>query len=216
MEVIVADDQLSLAIGKRGQNVRLAAQLTGWRLDIKSENKLEAQLAGIRAAIAAIDGLGDIQAGILVHEGIKSPGELADMAPRSLARMLNLEVDDASKIIESAIKVAEEMPEDGFDASEDYAPEDAIAVPTVESHSETQDAEDEEYRRRVEMFMALSGVGEATAHSMADAGYSTIGDVIADSADEVAQKSGLSLGIARTVQIAADKFLQDEGHGSSN
>ena len=42
MEVIVAEDQLSLAIGKRGQNVRLAAQLTGWRLDIKSEAKLEA------------------------------------------------------------------------------------------------------------------------------------------------------------------------------
>jgi N utilization substance protein A len=42
MEVIVADDQLSLAIGKRGQNVRLAARLTGWKLDIKSESKAAA------------------------------------------------------------------------------------------------------------------------------------------------------------------------------
>jgi N utilization substance protein A len=39
MEIIVADDQLSLAIGKRGQNVRLAAKLTGWRIDIKSETR---------------------------------------------------------------------------------------------------------------------------------------------------------------------------------
>ena len=44
MEVIVSDDQLSLAIGKRGQNVRLAAQLTGWRLDIKSESSVESKL----------------------------------------------------------------------------------------------------------------------------------------------------------------------------
>ena len=42
MEIIVADDQLSLAIGKRGQNVRLAARLTGWKLDIKSESKAAA------------------------------------------------------------------------------------------------------------------------------------------------------------------------------
>jgi len=45
MEIIVADDQLSLAIGKRGQNVRLAAKLTGWRIDIKSESRAaEAEL----------------------------------------------------------------------------------------------------------------------------------------------------------------------------
>ena len=46
MEIIVPDDQLSLAIGKRGQNVRLAAKLTGWRIDIKSETRqAEAELA---------------------------------------------------------------------------------------------------------------------------------------------------------------------------
>jgi N utilization substance protein A len=52
-------------------------------------------------------------------------------------------------------------------------------------------------------------VGEATAYALADAGYVTIGDVIADSADEVAQKAEISLGIARTVQIAADRYLQE-------
>jgi N utilization substance protein A len=46
MEIIVADDQLSLAIGKRGQNVRLAARLTGWKIDMKSETRMaEAELA---------------------------------------------------------------------------------------------------------------------------------------------------------------------------
>jgi N utilization substance protein A len=95
MEVVVPDDQLSLAIGRRGQNVRLASKLTGWRLDIKSEKKLEAQMAGVRAAIALIDGLDDMQAGILVNSGVKSPEEVVELSPRNLSRLLNLDEDDA-------------------------------------------------------------------------------------------------------------------------
>src|SRR5205814_6589118 len=56
VEVIVEDKQLSLAIGKKGQNVRLAAKLTGWRIDIKSEEEkrreVEAQLEGFEVAVA--------------------------------------------------------------------------------------------------------------------------------------------------------------------
>ena len=59
MEVIVEDKQLSLAIGKKGQNVRLAAKLTGWRIDIKSEEEkrreVEAQFEGLEAAPADAD-----------------------------------------------------------------------------------------------------------------------------------------------------------------
>jgi transcription termination/antitermination protein NusA len=59
MEVVVEDKQLSLAIGKKGQNVRLAAKLTGWRIDIKSEEEkrreVEAQFEGLEAASAAAD-----------------------------------------------------------------------------------------------------------------------------------------------------------------
>ena len=56
MEVIVEDKQLSLAIGKKGQNVRLAAKLTGWKIDIKSEEEkrreVEAQLGALESASA--------------------------------------------------------------------------------------------------------------------------------------------------------------------
>ena len=47
------------------------------------------------------------------------------------------------------------------------------------------------------------------ANALADAGYGTIGDIIADSPDEVAQKADISLGVARTIQIAADKYLEE-------
>jgi len=72
MEVVVEDKQLSLAIGKKGQNVRLAAKLTGWRIDIKSEEEkrreVEAQFAGLEAGLAE----GEAQA----ENGLQAEGEL--------------------------------------------------------------------------------------------------------------------------------------------
>src|SRR6187549_1412004 len=66
MEVIVEDKQLSLAIGKKGQNVRLAAKLTGWRIDIKSEEEkrkeVEAQFGALEAEAAGTDGAEDAPA----------------------------------------------------------------------------------------------------------------------------------------------------------
>lgn len=212
MEVIVAEDQLSLAIGRKGQNVRLAAQLTGWRLDIKSEAKLEQQMAGVKMALASISGLGDMHAGILVHEGIKSPAELADLSPRALGRLLNLDVDEAERVIEAARLKAEEVAAGAsIKDTEEYSAADAYAVPDLPVPTvSTTTEEDTKRQKRVDLFMGLSGVGEAAAHALADAGYATIGDIVADSADEVAMRTGLSLGVARTVQIAVDRYLQEE------
>src|SRR5438477_638607 len=58
MQLIVPDEKLSLAIGKKGQNVRLASQLTGWRIDIHSEGKVREMETRARASLAAIDGVG--------------------------------------------------------------------------------------------------------------------------------------------------------------
>jgi N utilization substance protein A len=56
MELVVADDKLSLAIGKKGQNVRLASQLTNWRIDIHSETKMREAEDRARASLGAIEG----------------------------------------------------------------------------------------------------------------------------------------------------------------
>ena len=77
MEVIVPDDQLSLAIGKKGQNVRLASRLTGWRLDVRSESEAEDEARRARASLTAIPGVGDVTAELLYQNGFKSAEELA-------------------------------------------------------------------------------------------------------------------------------------------
>ncbi|MCX6108945.1 MAG: transcription termination factor NusA [Proteobacteria bacterium] len=215
MEVIVADDQLSLAIGKRGQNVRLAAQLTGWRLDIKSEGKLEQELVGAKIAVAGIAGIGPMRAEILVNEGVKSPAEVAALSPRMLQRLLNMDEVEADKVLAEAARLAKESGRSiptakaGPSDHEDLLAHSG-ADPRRQSAPEKDVEVDSGRNERIRLFQRLSGVGEATAHALADAGYGTIGDIVADSAEEVAQKTGLSTGIARTVQIAADKYLQSE------
>ncbi len=77
MEVIVPDDQLSLAIGKKGQNVRLASRLTTWKLDVRSESEAEDEARRARASLSAIPGLTIAETELLFQHGFKSAEELA-------------------------------------------------------------------------------------------------------------------------------------------
>jgi N utilization substance protein A len=88
MEVVVPDDQLSLAIGKKGQNVRLASRLTGWRIDVCSETEAEEETRKARQSINAIPGIGDLAGELLFQEGFKSAEEVADS---DLADILDVE-----------------------------------------------------------------------------------------------------------------------------
>jgi N utilization substance protein A len=93
MEVIVDDSQLSLAIGKKGQNVRLAAKLLGWRIDIKSEEEKRQEVETAMAALVApgapvsvlIDyGLGEKLAEMLLESGVGTVEKLGSMTPEDL------------------------------------------------------------------------------------------------------------------------------------
>src|SRR5919206_1386297 len=85
MDLIVPDEKLSLAIGKKGQNVRLASQLTGWRIDIHSEGKVRELETRARASLAAIEGVGPELADALFKMGFRSAAELARAGVDELA-----------------------------------------------------------------------------------------------------------------------------------
>jgi N utilization substance protein A len=102
MEVIVPDDQLSLAIGKKGQNVRLASQLTGWKLDLRSESEAEDEARRARASLTAISGLGDVTAELLYQNGFKSAEELAGSDEDTVAEVEGIEPDRAGTILAAA------------------------------------------------------------------------------------------------------------------
>jgi N utilization substance protein A len=94
LEVIVDDTQLSLAIGKKGQNVRLAAKLLAWHIDIKSEEEkrqeIESQMAAMAlrgAPISELKGLGDKTLQKLREHGIETVEQLAQMTPDDLMQI---------------------------------------------------------------------------------------------------------------------------------
>jgi N utilization substance protein A len=91
MEIMVEDSQLSLAIGKRGQNVRLAAQITGWKLDIISKTKLQKRLQDAVANLILIEGMNETQARALAQVGVLNIRQLAETNVEVLFKVPGLE-----------------------------------------------------------------------------------------------------------------------------
>ena len=102
MEVIVPDDQLSLAIGKRGQNVRLASRLVGWKIDVKSESKYSRSLKEGYLSLLRIPGVGEITANLLHEGGYNSAREVAETSLEELIQATGLSEKKAGALIASA------------------------------------------------------------------------------------------------------------------
>jgi N utilization substance protein A len=115
MDVIVPDDQLSLAIGRRGQNVRLAVQLTGWKIDIKSESKLRETALWLSEAVSIVEGCGDLEADLLLQQGITSLEDLAECPLDLLTSLPGIDAAGAAAIqarcLELAVRKREEEEE---------------------------------------------------------------------------------------------------------
>ena len=133
LEVIVEDTQLSLAIGKKGQNVRLASKLIGWNIDIKSEEEkrreIEAQMAALTApgtALTQLAGVGPKTIEKLEAAGVTSIEKLADMTPEQLVEIPGIGEKMVEKIHQSVAAYFEAL-ETAATAAPD-APEAAVAA----------------------------------------------------------------------------------------
>ncbi len=111
MEVIVNEDQLSLAIGKRGQNVRLATKLVGWNIDIRSEEEIKREVteqmgaliaSGEAVPLSVIEGVTPQQAEALAEHGINDIDALAQTSVDDLVEFLDLSLDEAEVILNAA------------------------------------------------------------------------------------------------------------------
>ena len=109
MQIIVADDQLSKAIGRRGQNVRLAAQLTGWSIDIESRSKHEEMEHAARAELSRIPGLIDDQIEALIDNRMRTLSAVSDAEAWEIAQALGIEDEEAERLILAAEKALDEL-----------------------------------------------------------------------------------------------------------
>ena len=154
LEVVVDDSQLSLAIGKKGQNVRLAAKLLGWKIDIKSEEEkrqeVEQQMAQLTTATAtpleSVEGLGEGLIEKLQGAGISTVEALADMTPEQLEAIegvgpktvekISLAVNNYFASLEGGEAMALAEGEELAAEAEPGAPEDISAAAETDSAAE--------------------------------------------------------------------------------
>ncbi len=102
MEVIVPDESLSIAIGKRGQNVRLASKLTGWNLDVQSESHYNEVLKNGYDSLISLPGVGINLANSLIEKGFTSAGEISTASVSDLTQIKGIAREKAEKLIRSA------------------------------------------------------------------------------------------------------------------
>src|SRR5688500_8051143 len=116
MEVIVNEDQLSLAIGKREQHVRLATKLVGWNIDIRSEEELKREVAAQMGAMIAsgeavplerLQGMNPAMVSTLADRGVGDIETLANSTVDDIAEFLDVSIDQAEALINAAAAVVE-------------------------------------------------------------------------------------------------------------
>jgi len=228
MEVVVPDDNLSLAIGKRGQNVRLAAQLCGWKVDIRSESRMRELVQEHKAVLARIPALGEMRAEILVNEGYKDPADIARMESKALSKLLRLEEEEAQQVLAGAAALAEDLEknkslldevsefEPGLGAFDlDQSTEDQ-GIDLIVAQSKAQalldpekvsiDAAPRETRR---YWMKLRGVGEQTAAILHAGGFTDFASLATTTADDIAHRTGLPLKLSGKLHAETSKITAD-------
>jgi N utilization substance protein A len=134
MEVVVEDKQLSLAIGKKGQNVRLAAKLVGWRIDIKSEEEkrqeVEAEMARMERMAAELKSLphvGDKTIQKLIDAGVQGVSHILEMTNEMICSIEGIGPKTAEKIREAAQEAKLEWDKRDAEEAARYAAEQAAA-----------------------------------------------------------------------------------------
>ena len=193
MEVIVNEDQLSLAIGKRGQNVRLATKLVGWNIDIRSEEELKREIteqmgvliaSGEAVPLSAIEGVTAQQAEALGEHGINDIDALAHTSVDDLVEILDLSLDEAEVIL-SAAKAVIAMRDKSLQPDEEAA--------------------------------AADGEGDSEELAAAEA---AVGDEVesdeSDSAEEIAGAGDTEASTAEAQTISPPESVEDAAQGGSS
>jgi N utilization substance protein A len=188
MELVVPDEKLSLAIGRKGQNVRLAWHLTGWKLDIISESKFKQMEEEAISQLSRIEGVSEQVARNMYRMGFRALEEVAEASAEELGGIQGVGAENAAAIRAAAEKTMETLRVERIAAAS----------------SKTEPLTDKE------KLLFVRGVGERTVQLLEDAGYRSIEDILREDEDKLAIKTGLGIKKARALKQGAEQFLTGE------
>jgi len=190
MELIVPDDKLSLAIGRRGQNVRLASRLTEWRLDVISETKFDEREVKAIEDLALIDGIDDDMAKSMYKLGFRTIEEVSEADSAELAGIPGFgNIEEVASITKAAeVAMEQQRIKRIRDLSQSSAP-----------------------ITQREYMLLVRGIGERTIELLFEAGYKTIDDLAKETdIDRLALQTGLGIRKAKQILVGIKDFNESE------
>ncbi len=201
MEIIVPDDQLSLGIGRKGQNVRLASQLAGWRLDINSESRVAEMWRNAMRSLGKIEGVGDIMIDTLYKYGFRSARDVMMSDIETLCDVPGIGQTMAERMQRSAARVVAEE-------------EDELRT---EADARRAEAEASEFGLEGERlrFMEVRGIGDRTIEQLAEGGYFTLQQVHEeDNVVKLGEVTGIGIKKARQIKQAIAQYIEEQARAS--
>ena len=189
MELVVPDEKLSLAIGRKGQNVRLAAQLTSWKLDIISETKFKQMEEEAINALQQIDLVTEAIAKSMYKLGFRALEEISEASVEELAAIPGLGgADVAEKFKQQSESTMERLRHERIKA----------AASRVEPLTDR------------ERLLFIRGIGERTIVLLEEAGYKAVEDLLREDEDRLAIRTGLGIKKARAIKQGARDFMDND------
>ncbi|HEY8090859.1 MAG TPA: helix-hairpin-helix domain-containing protein, partial [Polyangiaceae bacterium] len=175
--------------GRKGQNVRLAAQLSGWKLDIISEAKFKQMEEEAVTQLQQVDGVTEAIARGMYRLGFRTLEELAEASEQELASMPGLGgAEVAGRVRSSAEATMERLRQERIRAAS------SRTEPLTER----------------ERLLFIRGVGERTVQLLEDAGYRSVEDILREDEEKLAIKTGLGIKKARAIKQGAEHFLSGD------
>jgi N utilization substance protein A len=200
MEIIVPDDQLSLAIGRSGQNVRLAAQLTGWKLDINSESRVKELREFAEKSLGALPGVNEVLIETLYAHGFRMAKDIAEANPEVLTQVPGIDPELVPAMQEKA------RGQMGGDAE---------ALDKLERERQQRRLEEERKHpdelSQDERLARVRGIGTTNVDAFKQSGYGMVEDIVKETdLTRLGNVSGIGIKKARQVKAAAEHYLQEE------
>jgi len=207
MQLVVPDDQLSLAIGRRGQNVRLAAELTGWRIDVQSETKIAQERELAWASLSRIEGLSEFQIQTLYNHGIRNASGVASAQDAFLESLPGLEKDMVEVIKTRAKEIVKLQGEEGKLSLQKAREEARVLMRLVHI------TEDESRRAKADLGV-LKNLSDEHRQKLQELGFDDVVDLyLGADVERIVSLTGLSRPEAEQVLKDAEDCVKSLGVG---
>lgn len=203
MEIIVPDDQLSLAIGRKGQNVRLASEVTGWKLDIYSESRINEIKDRAWVSLGKVEGCNEFMIQTLYNHGVRSAADLADAERDFIAQFPGLIEEGLDDMLASARVVAKEERES--EAAAEIEAQRAVRAANAAKRLQSILGLSEEDRIR-----KIRGLGETSYKALAEGGYSTLETIAEANIEKLSEDTTLLDRKAKQLIYGAKTVLKEE------